>query len=523
MAWDDPYDSSLISSIDPRIQSNPYIDEAAGLRIQNEYVDRQRRQQQGGGREQSGKGSWYSQLPEHGWIDRQDKPGSNALGVPDSQQGIALPSKSTLGQWFDVTAPNGETFRLQQTDVGPSTRTGRGIDISAAAAHQMGYTPKDFPTDGGFSWKPANGPPSGAEAAASGSPAGNPQADELGSVAAGRPRMDDPTGIMDTLVQQQQGGRQQQAPGGMPNGLLGAIDPEMMGYLGMMVKALNPYSNIDPNAMLKNAQLQQQHQQDLALRQQQLGLNTRSQDRQDAEVAYKQRELEQSREASKNIYGDASQPGAGLTREGIFKYMQRYPNMDKSTRDFLESRLAAIENQGKITRDIEERRAQGQTQGLEGPALQEFTLTGKVTNPDKPIPAEVSGRLALADSYLKKAPEIAQEIDKGTMTGPVDVTMGRIGIGKQGETLQNMKSGVDALRRMLTGAGMPAAEAAEYVQRYEPTYADTSTSLKKKHERLVEELTGMRDNIMRGRGSSPSPSSQVGGRPAAQSDPLGIR
>jgi hypothetical protein len=435
-----------------------------------------------------------------------------------------------LGQWFDVTAPNGETFRLQQTDVGPSTRTGRGIDISAAAAHQMGYTPKDFPTDGGFSWKPANGPPSGAEAAASGSPAGNPvQADELGSVAAlpyGRRTMDEtqqqPPGLFQSLFGglgggQQQGGQQQP-------GLLGALsDPTTMAYLGMMTKALSPYSNIDPNAMLKNAQLQQQHQQDLALRQQQLGLNTRSQDRQDAEVAYKQRELEQSREASKNIYGDASQPGAGLTREGIFKYMQRYPNMDKSTRDFLESRLAAIENQGKITRDIEERRAQGQTQGLEGPALQEFTLTGKVTNPDKPIPAEVSGRLALADSYLKKAPEIAQEIDKGTMTGPVDVTMGRIGIGKQGETLQNMKSGVDALRRMLTGAGMPAAEAAEYVQRYEPTYADTSTSLKKKHERLVEELTGMRDNIMRGRGSSPSPSSQVGGRPAAQSDPLGIR
>ncbi len=291
MAWDDdPYDSSLISSIDPRIQSNPFIDEAAGLRIQNEYLDRQRRQQQGGGREQSGKGSWYSQLPEHGWIDRQDKPGSNALGVPDSEQGIALPSKSTLGQWFDVTAPNGETFRLQQTDVGPSTRTGRGIDISAAAAHQMGYTPKDFPTDGGFSWKPANGPPSGAEAAATGSPAGNPvQADELGSVAAlpyGRRTMDEtqqqPPGLFQSLFGglgggQQQGGQQQP-------GLLGALsDPETMGYLGMMVKALSPYSNVDPQGMLKLAQAKQKEAQDLTLRQQQLQLNTRAQDRAEME------------------------------------------------------------------------------------------------------------------------------------------------------------------------------------------------------------------------------------------------
>jgi hypothetical protein len=292
-AWE--YDSSLINSIDPRISGNPYIDEGAGLRIQNEFLDQQRRQQQlmqqGGGREQSGKGSWYSQLPEHGWIDRQDKPGSNALGVPDSQQGIALPSKSTLGQWFDVTAPNGETFRLQQTDIGPSTRTGRGIDISAAAAHQMGYTPKDFPTDGGFSWKPANGPPSGAEAAATGSPAGNPvQADELGSVAAapyGRPNMNDdnqaqPPGLMQSLFGGLFGGGQQQGAGGV-GGLVGAIDPQKMAYLGMIAKGLDPYSSIDPQAMLKNAQQAQQDAMDRQIRQQQLQLNTRAQDRAEME------------------------------------------------------------------------------------------------------------------------------------------------------------------------------------------------------------------------------------------------
>jgi hypothetical protein len=101
--------------------------------------------------------SWYSQLPAFGWFDREDRPGSNALGVPDWQQGIALPSRRTLGQYFNVTSPGGQTLRLRQTDVGPAPWTGRGVDVSAAAANQFGYTPKTFPTDASFTVEPAEG------------------------------------------------------------------------------------------------------------------------------------------------------------------------------------------------------------------------------------------------------------------------------------------------------------------------------------------------------------------------------
>jgi hypothetical protein len=100
-------------------------------------------------------GSWYSQLPSFGWFDPGDRPRSNALGVPDSQQGIALPTRRGLGKWFLVTPPGGnQPFPLQQTDTGPAPWTGRGVDISAAGAHQMGYTPKNFPTDANFDVKP---------------------------------------------------------------------------------------------------------------------------------------------------------------------------------------------------------------------------------------------------------------------------------------------------------------------------------------------------------------------------------
>lgn len=104
----------------------------------------------------TGRGSWYSQFQgKNNWVDREDRPGSNALGVADANQGIALPSRKTLGQWFDVTGPDGNVHRLQQTDIGPAGWTGKGIDISAAAAERMGFTPKNFPTGGHFSWRPA--------------------------------------------------------------------------------------------------------------------------------------------------------------------------------------------------------------------------------------------------------------------------------------------------------------------------------------------------------------------------------
>ena len=100
-------------------------------------------------------GSWYSQLPFAGFYDNADRPGSNALGVPDSQQGIALPSRRGLGKWFLVTPPGqSQPFPLQQTDTGPAPYTGRGVDISAAGAHQMGYNPKNFPTDANFKVEP---------------------------------------------------------------------------------------------------------------------------------------------------------------------------------------------------------------------------------------------------------------------------------------------------------------------------------------------------------------------------------
>jgi hypothetical protein len=101
---------------------------------------------------QTVKGSWFGSTP--GWSDPSEPPGrKTAGGVSNQIPGIALPSREGLGKMYEVTTPDGRKFTLPQTDVGPAARTGRGIDITSAAAAQMGYTAKNFPTDKGFSYR----------------------------------------------------------------------------------------------------------------------------------------------------------------------------------------------------------------------------------------------------------------------------------------------------------------------------------------------------------------------------------
>jgi hypothetical protein len=97
------------------------------------------------------KGSVFGPAP--GWPRDPTQGGLRGpSGLSIAQPGIALPSKAGLGQMFEVTTPDGRKFMLPQVDIGPFAK-GRGIDITAAAAAQMGYGPKDFPTDQPFTYR----------------------------------------------------------------------------------------------------------------------------------------------------------------------------------------------------------------------------------------------------------------------------------------------------------------------------------------------------------------------------------
>lgn len=79
--------------------------------------------------------------------------------MPDNVSGIALPHPIQKGQLYEVTAPNGQHRIVPQIDVGPDSKTGRGVDVGSALARDMGYDPANFPTDkGGWTVRPLADP-----------------------------------------------------------------------------------------------------------------------------------------------------------------------------------------------------------------------------------------------------------------------------------------------------------------------------------------------------------------------------
>lgn len=127
------------------------------------------------------------------------------------------------------------------------------------------------------------------------------------------------------------------------------------------------------------------------------------------------------------------------------------------------------------------------------------------------IPADQAARKAMTDIFLADAPGIAKAIQSGEMTGPIDATIAASGYGKGGEIKRQIQSGVDALRRNLTGAGMSASEADEYVGRYLPSRFDTAASLQSKVGQLQKELQGY-TNVLSGKSANVGRVIEVNGK-----------
>jgi murein DD-endopeptidase MepM/ murein hydrolase activator NlpD len=89
----------------------------------------------------SGKVSWFG-----GPHDPSSGP-TTASGASVREPGIAVYNRSTLGGYWKVTAPNGRTAVLRQTDLGPAPFTGRKVDVTYSALGQLGYNEGNFPTD----------------------------------------------------------------------------------------------------------------------------------------------------------------------------------------------------------------------------------------------------------------------------------------------------------------------------------------------------------------------------------------
>lgn len=118
--------------------------------------------------------------------------------------------------------------------------------------------------------------------------------------------------------------------------------------------------------------------------------------------------------------------------------------------------------------------------------------------PATTIPAELAARIGMADTFKKRLPEIKKRVLAGDATGPVDVLRGQT-MGTN-PVYADIQSGVDALQRLLTGAGMNIAEAEQYAKRYMPGYWDDPETTIQKLDRLNEELEAASQKAMLGRG-----------------------
>lgn len=110
-----------------------------------------------------GKGSWFNPTSVDGgavpytdaqgqvWNDAQgQREGPPVSGLSNDTPGIAINDRGTMGDYYLLTDPNGRSVVVRNFDMGPAGYTGVAIDVNAAAASALGYSPNNGP--GGFGW-----------------------------------------------------------------------------------------------------------------------------------------------------------------------------------------------------------------------------------------------------------------------------------------------------------------------------------------------------------------------------------
>ena len=122
-------------------------------------------------------------------------------------------------------------------------------------------------------------------------------------------------------------------------------------------------------------------------------------------------------------------------------------------------------------------------------------------------PAEVAARIGLADAFQADLPEIRKGIQQLTTADRVDIPLRR---GRAGDLWRRIESGTEAMKRMMTGAGMSATEAQNYIDRYQISATDRIETMLHKLDLLSRDLEATKQGVAAGRpgtftqGSAPS-------------------
>ncbi len=151
-------------------------------------------------------------------------------------------------------------------------------------------------------------------------------------------------------------------------------------------------------------------------------------------------------------------------------------------------------------------------------------ITGAITASGfktKPIPAEIAARMALAESYATQVPDILGAIGEGQTDSMANRAGIAVNVGKGAAVARRQKSGVDALIRNLTGAGMTVSEAEQYAGRYAIQATDGVETQRNKVLQLVQELRNIDSTLKTQYGQQPSGAYSGIQTPPNLSDELG--
>jgi GH24 family phage-related lysozyme (muramidase) len=134
----------------------------------------------------------------------------------------------------------------------------------------------------------------------------------------------------------------------------------------------------------------------------------------------------------------------------------------------------------------------------EDPAFADFLQNQQLmkNNASNSLPAEVAARIGLANGFIKDLPSIEGRINKWSRQDRVDLAFNR---GEAADVWRRIETGADAMRRMLTGAGMGVKEAENYVQRYQIEANDSIPTMKRKMGLLRRDLENARDGALEGK------------------------
>jgi len=457
-------------------------------------------------------GSWYSQLPPFGWFDPQDRPGSAAYqvggrSIPDSQQGIALPTRGGLGKWYNVTPPGSDRpFPMQQTDIGPDPRTGRGVDISAAGAHQMGYSPKNFPTDANFKAEPIDMTGLGLAAKWNGGVPGDNQT----AVAEGPPPPQQgrkmPNSLMDMF--------QPQDAAGQPTDLGGALTGRSNSLIGLGLGLLQPSNPLRGQSSWGNALEGYMGGAALDARQATSKAALAHQKTQDArQAAMDQFHRSQAAQSQANFErqfarSDPANAPTDFTRAARdLGLTPGTPEHTQFAKEFFAPKTEQPSivwqedaNGNKVPYRVDPRNAQAPVKSVPLPGQtataggNPYGPSGKMTT-DEGKTALFADRAATAHAAITKAENI-NEGASGAIGGLIQQTLpaGAANVlvsGERGKSMDAQRAFINALLRRESGAAINAGEFTSYSKEYFPQLGDTPDQIEGKRQHRAEVIAGL--------------------------------